>query len=77
VLRDRERKNDVRNLFSLCADACGEIDEIVSMEKLPRTFSESTLLHVQEPIRDGAREVEDRTSWKPEVPFMAGPLKVQ
>ena len=27
-----------RNLFSLCADACGESDEIVSLEKAPGTY---------------------------------------
>ena len=38
------------------------------------TCSELMPLLVQEPIR-GDREVEDRTSWKPEVPFMAGSVE--
>jgi len=44
----------------------------VGMKMVPRTCSELMLLLVQEPIRDGDREGENRTSWKPEVPFMAG-----
>ena len=38
------------NCFSFCADACEESDEIVSMEKVPSTCSESMPLLVQEPI---------------------------
>jgi len=67
-----ENENGVRNLFPLRADACGASDEIVSMEKLLGTCSELRLLLVEKPIRDGDREGEDRASWKPEVPFMAG-----
>ena len=47
----------VRNLFSLCADACGESDEIVSAEKVPGTSSELMPLLVQEAMRYGDREV--------------------
>jgi hypothetical protein len=43
-------KNGVTNLFSFCADACGESNEIVSMEKVPGTCFESMSLLVQEPI---------------------------
>jgi hypothetical protein len=39
------------NLFSLCADAWGEIVEIVSMDEVPGTCSELMLLLVQRPIR--------------------------
>ena len=39
------------------------------------TVSELRPLFVQEKLRDGDREVEDRTSWKPEVPFMAGSVE--
>ena len=45
---------------------------MLGREKFSGTFSELMPLLVQEPIREGEREVEDRTSWKPEVPFMAG-----
>jgi hypothetical protein len=43
-------ENGVRNLFSLCADACGESNEIVSAEKVPGTYSELMPLLVQEAI---------------------------
>ena len=38
------------NIFSRCADACGESDEISSMEKVPGTCFELVLLLAQEPI---------------------------
>jgi hypothetical protein len=46
-----EHENDGENLFSLCADVCGESAEIVSTEKLPGTCPELRPLLVQEPIR--------------------------
>ena len=43
-------KKDARNIFSVCADACGESDVMLSAEKVPGTFAESTLLLVAEAI---------------------------
>jgi hypothetical protein len=45
------------------------------MKMVPGTIPESMPLLVQEPIRVDDREVEDLTSWKPEVPFMAGSVE--
>jgi hypothetical protein len=39
---------------------------------VPGTIPESMPLLVKEPTHAGDREVVDRTSRKPEVPFMAG-----
>jgi hypothetical protein len=43
-------ENDVRNLFPLCADTCGENDEIVSTEKMRCSRFGSMPLLLQEPI---------------------------
>ena len=61
----------VRKLFSLCADACGESDEIVSAEKVPEPIPNRGCCSCSN-LFDGNRGGEDRTSWRPEVPFMAG-----
>ena len=43
---------------------------------LSGTVSELMQLLVHEPTRDDDWEAEDRTSWKPEMPFMAGSISI-